>query len=116
MAKAYLGITLKIDKADRGNAAGVYNQYKTPFLESIQGAMSKELLIRDEDVQVLHGSNAVSPAVEVTPIYKSFIEKDKIEETLQGFNDFHPIGRVSNNCFTITISKIKKTKIYFTIQ
>ncbi|MEJ5056081.1 SDR family NAD(P)-dependent oxidoreductase [Sphingobacterium sp. MYb382] len=38
--------------------------------------------------------NAVSPAVVVTPIYGSFIEKDKIEESLQGFNDFHPIGRV----------------------
>lgn len=38
--------------------------------------------------------NAVSPAVVVTPIYGSFIEEDKIEETLQGFNAFHPIGRV----------------------
>jgi len=38
--------------------------------------------------------NAVSPAVVVTPIYGSFIEESKIEETLQGFNDFHPIGRV----------------------
>ncbi|WP_114937614.1 SDR family NAD(P)-dependent oxidoreductase [Mucilaginibacter endophyticus] len=38
--------------------------------------------------------NAVAPAVVVTPIYSAFIEKDKIEETLQGFNDFHPIGRV----------------------
>lgn len=38
--------------------------------------------------------NAVSPAVVVTPIYQSFIEKEKIEETLQGFNGFHPIGRV----------------------
>lgn len=38
--------------------------------------------------------NAVSPAVVVTPIYSSFIEEDKIEETLQGFNEFHPIGRV----------------------
>lgn len=38
--------------------------------------------------------NAVSPAVVVTPIYSSFIESDKIEDTLQGFNDFHPIGRV----------------------
>ena len=41
-------------------------------------------------------ANAVSPAVVVTPIYGSFIEPDKIEETLQGFNDFHPIGRVGN--------------------
>ncbi|WP_426791504.1 SDR family NAD(P)-dependent oxidoreductase [Sphingobacterium sp. WOUb80] len=38
--------------------------------------------------------NAVSPAVVVTPIYGSFIEESKIEETLQGFNAFHPIGRV----------------------
>ncbi|MEO1089517.1 MAG: SDR family oxidoreductase [Pseudomonadota bacterium] len=38
--------------------------------------------------------NAVSPAVVVTPIYGSFIEPDRIEETLQGFNGFHPIGRV----------------------
>ena len=41
-------------------------------------------------------ANAVSPAVVVTPIYGSFIEPDQIEETLQGFNDFHPIGRVGD--------------------
>ncbi|MCK9378118.1 MAG: SDR family oxidoreductase [Syntrophobacterales bacterium] len=38
--------------------------------------------------------NAVSPAVVVTPIYGEFIAPDKIEETLAGFNSFHPIGRV----------------------
>jgi NAD(P)-dependent dehydrogenase (short-subunit alcohol dehydrogenase family) len=38
--------------------------------------------------------NAVSPAVVVTPIYGEFIDPHKIEETLAGFNDFHPIGRV----------------------
>lgn len=38
--------------------------------------------------------NAVSPAVVVTPIYGAFIESDKIEEALQGFNGFHPLGRV----------------------
>lgn len=38
--------------------------------------------------------NAVAPAVVVTPIYGSFIDPDAIEETLQGFNGFHPIGRV----------------------
>lgn len=38
--------------------------------------------------------NAVAPAVVVTPIYGSFIDPEKIEETLQGFNGFHPIGRV----------------------
>jgi NAD(P)-dependent dehydrogenase (short-subunit alcohol dehydrogenase family) len=38
--------------------------------------------------------NAVSPAVVVTPIYGAFIEPARIEETLQGFNGFHPIGRI----------------------
>jgi NAD(P)-dependent dehydrogenase (short-subunit alcohol dehydrogenase family) len=38
--------------------------------------------------------NAVAPAVVVTPIYGSFIEPGQIEETLQGFNSFHPLGRV----------------------
>jgi len=32
--------------------------------------------------------------VVVTPIYGEFIKPDKIEETLAGFNSFHPIGRV----------------------
>jgi NAD(P)-dependent dehydrogenase (short-subunit alcohol dehydrogenase family) len=38
--------------------------------------------------------NAVSPAVVVTPIYGEFIDPAKIEETLAGFNEFHPIGRL----------------------
>lgn len=38
--------------------------------------------------------NAVSPAVVLTPIYGAFIEPSEIEATLQGFNDFHPIGRI----------------------
>jgi NAD(P)-dependent dehydrogenase (short-subunit alcohol dehydrogenase family) len=38
--------------------------------------------------------NAVSPAVVATPIYGSFIEPNKIEESLTGFDDFHPVGRI----------------------
>lgn len=38
--------------------------------------------------------NAVSPAVVITPIYNSFIEPEKLEETLATFNEFHPIGRI----------------------
>lgn len=53
--------------------------------------------------------NAVSPAVVVTPIYKAFIDEDKIEETLQGFNGFHPIGRIG------TPEDIAKT-IYFLLS
>lgn len=51
----YLQITLKIAAANRPAAAGIYQQYKGPFLATISGAKSKELLVRDEDVQVLHG-------------------------------------------------------------
>jgi hypothetical protein len=51
----YLQITLKIAQRNRGAALGVYQKYKAPFLNSITGAKSKELLARDEDVQVLHG-------------------------------------------------------------
>jgi NAD(P)-dependent dehydrogenase (short-subunit alcohol dehydrogenase family) len=38
--------------------------------------------------------NAVAPAVVETPIYGAFIEPTKIHDTLQGFNSFHPIGRI----------------------
>lgn len=59
---AYLEITLKVDDADRPSAAGVYQQYKQPFLETIKGATSKQLLIREEDVQVLHGFTTADEA------------------------------------------------------
>jgi NAD(P)-dependent dehydrogenase (short-subunit alcohol dehydrogenase family) len=38
--------------------------------------------------------NAVSPAVVATPIYEGFIPKEQVPDALEGFNDFHPIGRV----------------------
>lgn len=52
---AYLEITLKVNEADRAAAAAVYLKYKQPFLKQVNGAISKELLIRTDDVQVLHG-------------------------------------------------------------
>jgi hypothetical protein len=53
--KAYLEITLKIAPQDRPAAGAVYTKFKKPFLSQIPGAQSKELLMRDDDVQVLHG-------------------------------------------------------------
>lgn len=38
--------------------------------------------------------NAVSPAVVATPIYEGFIPKEQVHAALQGFNNFHPLGRV----------------------
>ncbi|MFK7810310.1 MAG: hypothetical protein AB8F74_21075 [Saprospiraceae bacterium] len=52
---AYLEITLDIEEDNRMNAGAVYVKYKKPFLKQINGATSKELLLRADDVQVLHG-------------------------------------------------------------
>lgn len=60
--KAYLEITMRIDNANRPAAAKVYTDYRDPFLNTIEGALTKELLIRDEDVQVLHGFDTVEHA------------------------------------------------------
>jgi len=57
-------------------------------LHSLTQHMSMELA--DYGIRV----NAVSPAVVETPIYGAFIDPDEIHTALQGFNGFHPIGRV----------------------
>jgi len=59
---AYLQITLRIAANNRSAAVAVYSQYKAPFLNQIAGAKSKELLVRDEDVQVLHGFGSTENA------------------------------------------------------
>ncbi len=38
--------------------------------------------------------NAISPGIVETPIFGSFIPEPDIPKTLQGFNAFHPIGRI----------------------
>lgn len=60
--KAYLEITMQIEETKRPAAAKVYTDYREPFLQTIEGALTKELLIRDEDVQVLHGFDSVEHA------------------------------------------------------
>jgi hypothetical protein len=55
MTKAFLEITLTIAPEQRAAAGGVYAKYREPFLSTIVGAQSKQLLIRADDVQVLHG-------------------------------------------------------------
>ena len=59
---AYLEITMKIAPAHREAAAKVYTEYREPFLKTIEGARTKELLVREEDVQVLHGFDNVEAA------------------------------------------------------
>ena len=74
-------------QAIKATPSSAYSMAKAG-LHSLTQHLAMELA--DDGIRV----NAVSPAVVVTPIYGSFIEPDKIEETLQGFNGFHPIGRV----------------------
>nr|WP_311153586.1 hypothetical protein [uncultured Actinomyces sp.] len=59
---AYLQVTMTIDRADRAAGATVYSDYKQEFLDTVPGARSKELPVRDEDVRVLHGFEAAERA------------------------------------------------------
>ncbi|MGN0073269.1 MAG: hypothetical protein ACI36W_05680 [Coriobacteriales bacterium] len=60
--KAYLQVTQYIDPEKRPAAAEVYTTYRQPFLDTVEGALTKELLIRDEDVQVIHGFDSMEHA------------------------------------------------------
>ena len=60
--KAYLEITMTINAENREAAAKVYTDYRGPFLNTIEGALTKELLVRDEDVQVIHGFDSAEHA------------------------------------------------------
>ena len=60
--KAYLEITMDIKAENRPAAAKIYTDYKEPFLKTIAGALTKDLLVRDEDVQVLHGFASAAEA------------------------------------------------------
>ncbi len=65
----YLQITLKVADENREAAAGVYTKYKEPFLNTIPGAQSKSLLVRKEDIKVLHGFSSMEAA-------ESYLESD----------------------------------------
>ena len=58
----YLQVTMTIDPADRAAGAKVYSDYLQEFLDTVPGAKTKELLVRDEDVQVLHGFETAEQA------------------------------------------------------
>jgi hypothetical protein len=58
----YLQISLNVSSKDRPAAAAIYTQFKGPFLAQVTGALAKDLLIRDEDVQVMHAFDSVENA------------------------------------------------------
>ena len=57
-------------------AQAFYAKYKESFLKTVAGAKSKELLVRDEDVQVLHGFGSVEHANAY--LKTEFFEKDVV--------------------------------------
>lgn len=67
--KAYLEAIMTINPEDRAAAAEVYTTYRQPFLDGIEGALTKELLVRDEDVQVIHGFDSLEHA-------RAYLESD----------------------------------------
>jgi hypothetical protein len=87
----YLQITLKIAPANRPAAAGVYQRYKAPFLNTIAGARSKELLVRDEDVEVLHGFDTEEQA---TAYLKSRLFSSDVVGALKPLLDTEPDVRI----------------------
>jgi hypothetical protein len=87
----YLQITLKITPANRPAAVGVYQRYRAPFLDTVAGAKSKELLVRDEDVQVLHGFDTADQA---NAYLKSKLFSADIVDALKPLLDAAPDIRV----------------------
>ena len=74
MIKAYLQIALYV----KNTGTGVYARYKESFLKTVAGAKSKELLVRDEDVQALHGFGSVGLANAC--LKTELFEKDVVRE------------------------------------
>lgn len=76
-------------QAVKATPSSAYSMAKAG-LHSLTQHLAMELA--DYNIRV----NAVAPAVVATPIYGSFIDKEKIHEALQDFNGFHPIGRIGS--------------------
>ena len=88
---AYLQITLDISEQNRAAAAAVYQKYKVPFLSNIEGAVSKELLVRKEDVQVLHGFKTEQQA---QAYLSSQLFTDDVVEALKPYLNSAPDVRI----------------------
>jgi hypothetical protein len=88
---AMLEITLKTTGRNRAVAASVYAKYRQPFLDQVPGARSKTLLVRDEDVQVLHGFASITDA---TAYLSSDLFTDDVVKELAPLLDAEPEVRV----------------------
>jgi hypothetical protein len=67
MSEASGMLGMRGEDKKRSEAAAVYSKYPAPFLRDVKGAKTKELLARDEDVQVLHGFETTGNAIRFSP-------------------------------------------------
>ena len=74
-------------QAVKATPSSAYSMAKAG-LHSLTQHLAMELA--DYNIRV----NAVAPAVVETPIYEAFIEPGQVHAALQGFNGFHPLGRI----------------------
>lgn len=88
---AFLEITLKVQPKNRSAAAAVYAKYKEPFLTQIRGAQTKRLLIRPEDVQVLHGFRSAEQA---QAYLKSTLFANDVVKDLRPYLETEPEARI----------------------
>ena len=109
MTKAYIEITLQVNPSDRENAGEVYSKFKQPFLTTIAGAKSKELLIRDEDVQVLHGFDSRDAAENYL---KSALFNDDVVTALKPFLSADPEVRIYDSP-TSTVAPVNSAAMFF---
>ena len=56
-----------------------------------QGGLSRRMVCQEPRYRLGTISNKFCP---LNRIYEAFIAPDKVHEALQGFNAFHPIGRI----------------------
>lgn len=91
-------------QAVKATPSSAYSMQKAG-LHSLTQHLAMELA--DHNIRV----NAVSPAVVNTPVYhKVFGGKEEAEKALEGFNGFHPIGRIGTpdditNCILFLLSE-----------
>jgi len=86
-------------QAIKATPSSAYSMAKAG-LHALTQHMAMELA--DNNIRV----NAVSPAVVKTPIYEAFIDPAEVDAALEGFNGFHPLGRVG------TADDIAKTVMF----
>lgn len=77
-------------QAIKATPSSAYSMAKAG-LHALTQHMAMELA--EDNIRV----NAVSPAMVKTPIYEAFIDPADMDETLAGFDDFHPIGRIGTS-------------------